>query len=164
MKQKKEIYLILHNIRSLHNIGSIFRTADAAGVKKIYLTGYTPAPVDRFGKIRPEIAKTALGAEYTVEWEKYKDITRLISKLTENSSPLNGELFSVVAVEQSPKSVNYKNFKPRFPLALIFGNEVRGLSPQILKKCDKIIEIPMRGKKESLNVSVAAGIILFSLN
>lgn len=155
----KEISVILHNIRSLHNVGAIFRTADAAGVKKIYLTGYTPAPLDRFGKIRPEIVKTALGAEKFVAWEHYKNIARLISNLKFQDSKL-----SVVAVEQSPKAINYKKIRPKHPLVLIFGNEVRGLSPQILKKCDEIIEIPMYGKKESLNVSVSAGIILFSLN
>lgn len=161
---KKDVYLILHNIRSLHNVGSIFRTADAAGVKKIYLTGYTPSPLDRFGKIRPKIAKTALGAEKTVEWRKYKDIGKLIAKLKQRADLDGNQGRPLIAgIEQSPKSVNYKKFKPHFPLALIFGNEVCGISPQILKKCDKIIEIPMAGKKESLNVSVTAGIILFSL-
>ncbi len=181
---KKDIYLILHNIRSLHNVGSIFRTSDAAGVKKIYLTGYTPTPLDKFGKIRPEIKKTALGAETTVEWQKYKDIGKLIAELKQRTD-LDGHQGRslIVGVEQSPKSINYKSFKfkPERPLAFIFGNEVRGLSKQILKKCDKIVEIPMAGKmvrqahhlknihpeqhrgKESLNVSVAAGIILFSL-
>ena len=91
---KKEIYLILHNIRSLYNVGSIFRTADAAGVKKIYLTGYTPAPVDRFGKIRPEIHKTALGAETTVEWQKYKNIGLLIANLKKQK-------IRITAVEQA---------------------------------------------------------------
>ena len=153
---KKDIYLILHNIRSLYNVGSIFRTGDASGVEKIYLTGYTPAPIDRFGKIRPQITKTALGAEKFVKWEHYKNISTLIKKLKK-------EKFNLIAVEQSLKSINYKKLKPRFPIALIFGNEVRGLSKEILKKCDKIIEIPMQGKKESLNVSVAAGIVLFSL-
>ena len=157
MKQlKKEIFLILHNIRSLHNVGSVFRTADAAGVRKIYLTGYTPAPIDRFGKIRPKIRKTALGAEKFIEWKYYKNISALVKNLKKEKKYL-------VGVEQSPKAIDYKNFRSRFPLALIFGNEVRGISPAILKKCDKIIEIPMFGKKESLNVSVAAGIILFSL-
>ena len=161
MKARKEIYLILHNIRSLHNVGSIFRTSDAAGVKKIYLTGYTPSPLDRFGKIRPEIAKTALGAEKFVEWQKYKDIGKLIDRLREIRH--YGSRTSFIAVEQSPKSIDYRKFRPKYPLVLIFGNEVRGISPKILKKCDKIIEIPMAGKKESLNVSVAVGVILFSL-
>ena len=161
MKNKK-IYVILHNIRSLYNVGSIFRTADARGVKKIYLTGYTPAPTDRFGKIRTEIHKTALGAEKTIEWQKYKDIGKLIAKLKAYGSRASIVAF-IVGVEQSLKSINYEKFKPRYPLVLIFGNEVRGLSKQILKKCDQIIEIPMHGKKESLNVSVTAGIILFSV-
>jgi tRNA G18 (ribose-2'-O)-methylase SpoU len=158
MKNKKEIYLILHNVRSLHNVGSIFRTADGAGVRKIFLTGYTPAPVDIFNKTRKEIAKTALGAEKTVEWEKYKDISAVISNVRSSTSNID-----VVAVEQDKKAINYKKFKPKYPLALIFGNEVRGLSKQILKKCDAILEIPMAGKKESLNVSVACGVVLFNL-
>lgn len=152
---KKEIYLILHNIRSLYNVGSIFRTADAAGIKKIYLTGYTPTPIDKFGKIRTEIHKTSLGAETTVEWQKYEDVGKLIDFYQGRSL--------IVGVEQSPKAINFKKFKPKYPLVLIFGNEVRGVSPQILKKCDQIIEIPMHGKKESLNVSVSTGIILFSI-
>ncbi len=159
MTEGKEIYLILHNIRSLHNVGSIFRTADATGVKKIYLTGYSPSAIDKFGKIRAEISKTSLGAEKTVGWQKYKDIGKLIVKLKQRTKGLS----LIIGIEQSPHSINYKKFKPQYPLVLIFGNEVRGLSKAVLKKCDKIIEIPMFGKKESLNVSVAAGIILFSL-
>jgi tRNA G18 (ribose-2'-O)-methylase SpoU len=153
---KKEICLILHNIRSVHNVGSIFRTADCAGVSKIYLTGYTPAPVDILGKTLKEIEKTALGAEKTVLWEKIKNISALIKKLKK-------EKIYVAAVEQSPKSINYKKFKPKYPLALILGNEVTGLPKQILNKCDKIIEIHLKGDKESLNVSVAAGIAVFNL-
>ncbi|MDO8554956.1 MAG: TrmH family RNA methyltransferase [bacterium] len=166
---KKETFIILHNIRSAYNVGSIFRTADAAGVRKIFLTGYTPAPVDKFGKINSQIQKTALGAEKTIEWEKKKDIGKLIAKLKGDKSPY-GEQFSVVAVEQSPNSINYKKFKlarsqvgPKYPLALIFGNEITGLSSKILQKCDVVIEIPMAGKKESLNVAITAGIVLFDL-
>lgn len=153
---KKEIYLILHNIRSLYNVGSIFRTADARGVKKIYLTGYTPTPTDRFGKIRPEVHKTSLGAEHTVAWEHCRNIEILLKKLQK-------EKIFLAAVEQSQKAINYKNLRTRSSVAFILGNEVRGISPQILKKCDQIVEIPMAGKKESLNVSVTAGIILFSI-
>lgn len=157
---KKEIYLILHNIRSLHNVGSIFRTADASGVAKIFLTGYTPAPLDIFGQVKKEIAKTALGAEKTVPWEKHKNIYKLLSNY--------GHRMSIVGVEQSPKSINYKKFslnsaRDKKSVALIFGNEVRGISKNILKKCDQVLEIPMKGKKESLNVAVATGIILFHL-
>lgn len=152
----KQIYLILHNIRSLHNVGSIFRTADAAGVKKIFLTGYTPAPFDVFGKVRKEIRKTALGAEKYLEWEKTSDLGKIIKKLKKQG-------FFIVAVEQTKGAVNYSKFKPKFPLVLILGNEIRGLSKIILKKCNKVIQIPMYGKKESLNVSVAAGIVLYKI-
>ena len=156
------IYLILHNIRSLHNVGSIFRTADRAGVEKIYLTGYTPAPVDVMGRTRKEIAKTALGAEKTVTWEKHKDINTLINNVRSRTPNIE-----IVAVEQDEKAIDYKRFaktkKAQSPLALVLGNEVRGLSKQTLKKCDAIIEIPMHGKKESLNVAVAAGVVLFEL-
>lgn len=153
-----EIIAILHNIRSLHNVGSMFRTADGAGAAKIYLTGYTPAPIDVFGKVRPEIAKTALGAEKTMSWEKKKDIGQLIADLKKQG-------FLIWALEQAKNSVPYNNLKlkKRTRVALVVGNEVRGLAPGILKKCDRILEIPMRGKKESLNVSVAFGIGLYRM-
>lgn len=151
--------ILLDNIRSLANVGSIFRTADAAGVEKIYLCGITPQPVNRFGKIRPRLAKVSLGAEKNVPWEYYKSASRLIDKLKKDG-------YEILAVEQDKKSVPYHKSKvgsQKSKVALVFGNEVRGLSPAILKKCDKILEIPMRGKKESLNVSVAFGIIIFKL-
>src|SRR3989344_5845112 len=158
------LFLILHNIRSLHNVGSIFRTADGAGVNKIYLTGYTPSPYDFFNKLRKDFAKTALGAEKFVEWKKQKNIATLIKKLKK-------EKYFIVSLEQSSISVSYDQFtsiyrsklKSYQGIVLIVGNEVRGLSPAILKKSDAIIEIPMHGKKESLNVSVATGIALFEL-
>ncbi len=153
---KKEAVLILHNIRSVHNVGSIFRTADAAGVSKIYLTGYTPTPLDRFGRKRKDITKTALGAEDSVPWEAIKNPQALMKRL-------RVEGFSIVAVEQSPDAIDYKKLKPIFPAAFLFGNEVRGLSSALLRKCDTVAEVPMRGRKESLNVSVAAGVILFQL-
>ena len=152
----KEIYLILHNIRSMYNVGAIFRTAEAVGVKKIYLTGYTPTPVDKFGVIRKEIHKTALGAEEMVKWEKERDIKKLIEKL-------KSEKIEVVAVEQDGRAIDYRKFKPKRKSAFILGNEVRGLDKRILRQCDKIIFIPMSGKKESLNVSVAAGIVLYGV-
>jgi len=155
-KNKIKIFLTLHNIRSLYNIGSIFRTADAAGVEKIFLTGYTAAPIDIFGKDRKEISKTALGAEKNVKWEKEKNISNLIKKI-------KNEKIIVVALEQNELAVNYKKFRPAKNLMLILGNEVNGIPKKILNQCDKIIEIPMAGKKESLNVSVATGIALFNL-
>ena len=151
-----EIYLVLHNIRSLHNVGAIFRTAEGLGVKKIYLTGYTPEPHDIFGKLRKDFTKTALGAEKYLEWEKVKNVFNLLRRLKK-------EKIQIIALEQSKSSVNIKKFKPRGKFALILGNEVRGVPKSVLKKCDKIIEIPMRGIKESLNVAVATGIALFHL-
>ncbi len=151
-----QICLILHNLRSAQNIGAIFRTADAAGVFKIYLTGYTPAPIDRFGRPNRTVIKTALGAESYVNWEMSKNISSPISKL-------KAESYKLIALEQQLDSVNYKKVKINGPTAIIVGNEVTGLSKSILKQCDIVAEIPMRGKKESLNVAVATGIFLFSL-
>jgi len=155
MKQK-EYYLILHNIRSTYNVGAIFRTADAVGVSKIYLSGYTPIPLDKFGRVRKDIAKTALGAEKNIPWEYHKNIGSLISKLKK-------EQVQLIALEQSEKSIDYRKVKIKEKTALILGNEVRGVSKQILEKCDVIAEIPMKGKKESLNVSVAAGVAMFQI-
>jgi len=155
-KNKKEAILILHNIRSAYNVGSIFRTADAAGISKIYLTGHTPAPLDRFRRGRRDIAKTALGAEKTISWERTRRLGDLLKKLKK-------EKVFVVAVEQSPQARDYKKIKNKYPVAFLFGNEVKGLSKQILKKCDVIAEIPMKGEKESLNVSVAVGVVLFRI-
>lgn len=151
---KKQTLVILHDIRSTHNVGAIFRTAEAAGISKIYLTGYTPAPIDRFGRERKDVAKTALGAEKIVLWEACKNINGLIKELKEKK-------FTIVAVEQSPKSVDYKKVKIKNKTAIILGNEVTGLPANVLKNCDIVAQIPMKGKKESLNVSVAAGIFIF---
>ncbi len=154
MKNIKENILILHDIRSVTNVGAMFRTADAAGIAKIYLTGYTPTPLDRFGKIRRDLAKSALGAEEFVPWEFKKNVLSLIINLKTSG-------FQIIAVEQDTKAVDYKKIKLREKNAFIMGAEVEGIPKNILKKCDIIAEIPMRGKKESLNVSVACGIILF---
>lgn len=156
ISQRLEICLVLHNIRSTHNVGSIFRTADAVGVSKIYLSGYTPAPVDRFGRSRGDIAKAALGAEKMVEWEQVKDLADLIFKLKKQK-------FIILGVEQDKKSIDYRKVKVGRKNLLILGNEVDGIENEILDQCDEIIEIPMRGEKESLNVSVAAGIVLFGI-
>lgn len=151
-----QICLILHNLRSAQNVGAIFRTAEAAGAAKIYLTGYTPAPIDRFGRPNRAVLKSALGAEKFVQWEKFQNISKLISKLKTIS-------YKLIALEQSDKSVDYRKVKITSPTAILLGNEVRGLSSAVLKKCDVIAEIPMRGQKESLNVAVATGVFLFSL-
>ena len=156
--------IILHNIRSLYNVGSIFRTADAIGVEKIYLCGYTPSPKDKFGKYIPQLSKVALGAEKSVEWDasarSAQSIKKLIEKLKENG-------YKIFAVEQSKKSVPYYKLKAKElrlkNIALIVGNEAKGISSSVLKLADKILEIPMAGSKESLNVSVAFGIVAFGL-
>jgi len=155
--------VILYNIRSLHNVGSIFRTADAAGVEKIYLCGITPAPIDEFGRPRLQLTKVSLGAEKYVKWEKVKSATRLIDKLKK-------ENYKIFAIEQNKKSIPYYKVKifsnrlrSRPRVALVLGNEVKGLPLSILKRADKILEIPMYGKKESLNVAVAFGIVVFHL-
>lgn len=150
--------LILHNIRSVHNVGSIFRTADAAGVSKILLSGYTPAPTDRFDLPRKDFAKVSLGAEKTIPWEQTKTLATAVRQCKK-------ENFYIVAIEQAKDSTPLFNFKApkNKSVALVLGNEVRGLSKQGLALCDAIVEIPMRGKKESLNVSVAAGIAMFAL-
>jgi tRNA G18 (ribose-2'-O)-methylase SpoU len=150
-----KMMVLLHNIRSAHNVGSIFRTADAAGVSRIYLTGYTPTPIDRFGRPQKEVIKTALGAEQTVPWEYHSNVASLIKKLKRDG-------VRIVGVEQDVRAKNYTSFKPSGPTVLVLGNEVRGISKPLRDMCDEILEIPMHGKKESLNVSVAAGIILFS--
>ena len=155
VQRNNKAYIILHDIRSAANVGSIFRTADGAGVSKIYVTGYTPAPVDRFGRARGDIVKVALGAEKSVPWEQGHTITACIKRLQK-------EGVQVVAVEQAPGARDYKSYRPHFPAAFVFGNEVRGLSNAVRKASDLTIEIPMHGSKESLNVSVAAGIVLFA--
>lgn len=149
-------FLILHNIRSAYNVGSIFRTADAGGISKIFLTGYTPIPLDKFGREITGIFKTALGAEKNISWEYFSRPIALIKKLKKDG-------IQIIAVEQSENSIDYKKIKICKPTAFVFGNEVRGLSKLFLKQCDIVAEIPMRGKKESLNVSVSAGIALFRI-
>jgi len=148
--------LILENIRSAQNVGAIFRTADAIGVTKIYLTGYTPAPLDKFERPSKEIAKTALGAESTMPWESITNTITLIETLRK-------EDFEIVAVEQTPEAIDYKKFIPSGSTAFILGNEVDGVLPETLAVSDTVIQIPMRGTKESLNVATTAGIILFRI-
>jgi tRNA G18 (ribose-2'-O)-methylase SpoU len=147
--------VLLHNIRSAHNVGAIFRTAEAAGVAHIYLTGYTPTPIDRFGRRRTDLAKTALQADTFLSWQYRKDPRKILAECARLG-------WSIVGVEQDGRAIPFKKFKPKQPTLFIFGNEVRGMSRALRARCDYLLEIPMRGKKESLNVSVAAGIILFT--
>lgn len=152
--------VILHNIRSIYNVGSIFRTADALGcVEKIYLCGITPAPIDELGRYRSAFAKTALGAEKTIVWEKKKSTRLLIKNLKVQKK------YHIIAIEQDKKSVSY--FKPHFKkgnldnIVLVLGEEINGLPVDILTIVDTILEIPMRGEKESLNVAIAFAIVGF---
>lgn len=151
---------ILHDIRSVVNVGAIFRTCDAAGISKIYLTGITPTPLDRFGRTRGDMAKAALGAEKTVAWEFSREIEPVLEKLKK-------ENYKIIAIEQSSSSVDYKKIKEKIKsagsIAFLVGNEVDGLPVKILDCCDIVAEIPMKGQKESLNVSTAFGIAVFRI-
>lgn len=156
-----ETILILDNLRSAANVGSLFRTADACGISRIILVGTTPCPLDRFGRIagaQKEIAKVALGAEQTIPWEHTATITSVFNTLKKTART------KIIALEQHSRSVDYKTLtRAHFisqPVAIIIGNEPNGISSQTLKKVDTIAEIKMKGKKESFNVSVAAGIFL----
>ncbi len=147
----RDIAVLLHDIRSTHNVGSIFRTSDALGVSKIYMSGYTPTPLDKFNRARKDIAKVSLGAEKTIPWEYNEDPKKIIKKLKKDG-------FTVIAIEQSESSVDYKKVKIEYPVLFVVGNEVDGVDKKILSVCDVIAEIPMKGEKESLNVSVAFGV------
>jgi len=147
-------YLILENIRSAYNVGAIFRTADGAGVGKIFLVGYTPLPTDRFGREQPEIKKTSLGASDKIAWEHREKTVPLIAELKR-------EGFRVVAVEQSDSAIMLDKFAVPANVAYILGNEIEGVDEESLERVDSVVEIPMLGSKESLNVSVAGGIILY---
>ena len=153
--KKREIYVLLHNIRSTHNVGSIFRTADALGVTKIYLSGFSPTPTDRFGRQRKDIAKVSLGAE-NLPWE-------YVSVPEKTIKDLKKKKFQIVGLEQGKSSVDYKKAKIKTPVLFVVGNEVEGVDKKTLSLCDVIAEIPMKGKKESLNVSVAFGVALFRM-
>ena len=147
-------HVVLHNIRSAHNVGAFFRTSDGAGISKIWLVGYTPSVIDRFGREQPEIKKTSLGATESVAWEHVETIEEVLETL-------KAEQISPVAVEQHARSISYRDFSMTGDTAFIFGNEVEGVPDSVCEACDAVIEIPMAGMKESLNVSVSGGVILF---
>lgn len=150
--EKTPLILILDDIRSLHNIGSVFRTADAFLIEKIYLCGITATPPNK------EIHKTALGATDTVAWEYAKDVLEVITKL-------QAEAIEVWAIEQVENSVYLNDFipEPKKKYALVFGNEVKGVSQEAIKLCSGTIEIPQLGTKHSLNISVSAGIVVWDI-
>lgn len=154
----RECVLVVHNIRSAHNVGSMFRTADGAGVSRIILSGYTPGPTDPRGKERPPFIKVSLGAEKIVPYTHSKTLSGALKKLKKDG-------YTVVALEQCERSQPLFTYSPAVEekLAIVMGNEVRGIAKQSLKHADHVLYIPMQGKKESLNVGVAAGIALFTL-
>jgi 23S rRNA (guanosine2251-2'-O)-methyltransferase len=154
--KKREVIVILDNIRSTFNVGSIFRTADALGVNQLILGGTTPAPVDRFGRERKDIAKVSLGAEKSMAWKHEADVLKVVKKLKR-------EGYQIIAVEQAENSVDYKKVKMKNKVAFVMGAEVEGVSKNILKLADVVAEIPMGGQKESLNVSVSFGVALFRI-
>ncbi len=148
---KLPVYVILNSIRSSYNVGSIFRTSDGAMIKKLFLCGYTPHPPKK------EILKTALGSTESVEWEYVEDATEVVKKL-------KSEGVRICALEQTHNSrVHYSVKNNEFPIALIVGNEVTGVSQDLIELCDFAVEIPQYGIKQSLNVAVAYGISIFEL-
>jgi tRNA G18 (ribose-2'-O)-methylase SpoU len=158
----RDIVLIVHNIRSCHNVGSLLRTAEGLGVSKVYLSGYTPHPArphdtrlpHEVAKISQQIHKTALGAESMVVWEWHKDIEAVIKKLQKDD-------YAVAALEQTEDAKELPRYHAPQKIALVVGREVEGLEPEILALCDIILEIPMFGRKESFNVVQAAAMTLY---
>lgn len=150
--EKHKIIVVLDNVRSMHNVGSIFRTADAFLIEAIYLCGFTPQPPHR------DIHKTALGSTETVAWQYFEQTEFALNEL-------KSKQYSIVAVEQVTGSISLENFTwtNDKPIALILGNEVDGVAQNIISQCEHCIEIPQMGTKHSLNISVAAGIVLWQL-
>lgn len=146
----RSIALLAHNVRSLWNVGSFFRTADAFAVEKIFLTGYTGHPP------RKEISKTAIGAEEVIAWEGARDPMPFLHRLKE-------EGYALIALEITPEATDLAAFRPPQKACLIVGHELTGVPQDMLAMCDSVIRIPMMGTKESLNVAVAAGIALHHL-
>ncbi len=149
-KNNKRLHVICDDLRSLYNVGSIFRTADGLGIEKIWLCGITGTP-NQSG-----LKKVSLGAEDSVAWQYIKSSWRLVDQLKKQG-------FQIVALELTKNSQDVKLFKPKFPLALVVGNEVSGVSDVLLKRADQVIHIPMKGVKESFNVSVAFGMTAYQL-
>ena len=145
---KKKISIACHNLRSAFNTGSIFRTADAAGLEKVYLCGYTPFPP------HDKLSKTSRNTEQSVSWEHVDDIMDLIRSMKKKG-------VSIAALEKDARAVDYKKADYKTPLLLIVGNEALGLPEEILSEADSVISVPMEGTVKSLNVAVAAGIVIY---
>jgi tRNA G18 (ribose-2'-O)-methylase SpoU len=144
------VSVLLHNVRSLYNVGAFFRTIDAAGCDKLYLSGITGRPPHR------GLAKTALGAEETVAWEHHTEPVALIPRLREQGA-------EIAAIETSVHATDLYDWQPRFPVCVLFGHEVDGLAEPLLALCDTHIRIPMLGRKHSLNVATAGGVVIYEL-
>lgn len=160
----REIIIIAHDMRSAHNVGSLIRTADGLGVSKLYLTGYTPYPLEPndtrlphiANKLARQITKTSLGAETMLNWEHHDDIDSLLLHLADQS-------YKLCALEQTPKARQLNKFSSPDKIALVLGNELSGIDNKILQLCDIHLEIPMLGKKESFNVVQAAAMAMYQL-
>lgn len=148
---KFPIVVVMDNIRSMNNVGSVFRSSDCFRVEKIFLCGITATPPHR------EIRKTAIGAEDSMEWE-YKE------KTVDAINYLKKEGYEIAAIEQAENSIELSNFKPKNKIALVFGNEVDGVSDEVIALCDSVIEIPQFGTKHSFNIAVSAGIVLWEVH
>jgi tRNA G18 (ribose-2'-O)-methylase SpoU len=144
------VSLLLENVRSLYNVGSFFRTGDGAGIEKVYLTGFTGYPPQNM------ISKTALGAEETLPWEHHADAVPAIQRLRSAN-------YEIAAIETSVHAIDLFDWRPRFPVCLLFGHETDGLTPQVAALADTHVRIPMLGMKHSLNVATAGGIVLYEL-
>jgi tRNA G18 (ribose-2'-O)-methylase SpoU len=150
MTKDNKIILILHDIRSAMNVGAIIRTADGMGASKVYLTGYTATPN------HPKVLKTSLGAENSVSWEYFDDIDLLLENLKKQG-------FQILGLEITDKSKYIWDSNIAFPVALLLGNEIRGIESDLIDRCDQIVSLPMLGEKESLNVATATGIAAYEL-
>jgi tRNA G18 (ribose-2'-O)-methylase SpoU len=144
------VTVLLDNVRSMYNVGAFFRTADAAGIERLLLTGITAFPP------HAGIRKTALGAENTVRWEHARDPLPMLARLGEAGC-------QIAAVETSVHSVDLYDWKPVFPVCLVFGHEVEGIRPEVAARCDTHVRIPMLGRKHSLNVATAGGVVIYEL-
>lgn len=149
---------VLDNIRSVYNVGSIFRTCNAVGIEKVVLCGITPAPLDKKGRRRSDFAKVALGAEDRVEWEHCETTEKALKKLKEDGS-------YIIAIEQDETSVDYKTVSSegRENITFVIGAEVDGMDKGMFALCDTVVEIPMLGTKESLNVTIAFGVAVYRI-
>jgi len=149
-EEMKSMKIMLHNLRSMHNVGSAFRSADAFGISEILLSGITPHPP------RPEISKTAIGAEKYVEWSHYENFKKHIDQLKTDD-------YQLIGLEQTDRSIHLTKFEPTSdrPICLVYGNEVTGIDDEILPYIDTFVDIPQYGHKHSLNVSVSIGVSLY---